>query len=395
MAWKEENPVGERKTLVEAFMTGRYEMAELLAIFAVSRKTAYKYISRFKEFGVPGLEDMSRASHTHPNKVSEAVCEVLIATKHAHPRYGPLKVLQYLERTRPDLILPAASTIGSLFKREGLVRSRARRRPLVDQKRPRIGEITGPLQLINMDFKGQFRTCDGLYCDPLTVTDTYSHSVLLCKGMLSPNFVDTKKALEVCFREHGVPDAERSDNGEPFVSSRSLGGLSRLGIWFVRLGIVRHRSRPGCPQDNGLHERMHRTLKDETARPPGRNLADQQSRFDLFVPDYNHERPHQTLGGKTPGSLYKPALKTFPERLPKVEYDSYLEVRQVRTDGTIKWKGKHVYMGEAFVGEPIGLEETAHGIWSLRFGPLVIGILDEQSARIVGVNASVEKPVET
>lgn len=384
MAWKEKNPVGERASFIEAFMTERYSMSDLCSVFGISRKTGYKILARFKEGGIPALADLSRATHEHRNATPVEITELLIATKQAHLRWGPLKLLQYLERKHPELALPATSTAGAILARAGLVKHRKKRRPSVDPSKPKIGEITYPHQVNNIDFKGQFRTRDGLYCYPLTVTDTFSRSLLLCKGLRGPTFADTKKALECCFREHGVPDAMRSDNGEPFVSSRSLGGLSRLGVWFVKLGITRHRSRLASPQDNAVHERMHRTLKEETVLPPGNNLADQQRRFNTFIREYNEDRPHQSLDGKTPSSLYATARRAYPESLPKTEYEGYFEVRSVRTDGTIKWKGEHVYVSESLVGERVGLVETNYGIWSMMFGSTIIGILDEGTGRIIG-----------
>lgn len=384
VSWKEDDPVGERAAFVEAYLSRRYRVSELCTLFGVSPKTGHKTINRFKEKGLPGLSNQSRASHEHPNATPPEISRLVIETRVDHPRWGPLKVLQYLEAKYPALTLPATSTAGAILAREGLVRQRKKRRASVDPLKPQIGPITYPHQVNNIDFKGQFRTQDGAWCYPLTMTDTFSRTLLLCKALEGPTFKATKAALERCFREHGVPSSLRSDNGAPFVSSRSLGGLSRLGVWLVKLGVIRHRSRLASPQDNAVHERMHRTLKEETALPPGRNLREQQKRFDRFVREYNEVRPHQSLGGKTPSSIYAPSPHPFPKRLPTIEYQAHFEVRSVRTDGTIKWKGNHVYLSQALSGERVGLVETDYQIWTVMFSTLTIGILDGQEGRILG-----------
>jgi putative transposase len=384
VSWKEEDPVGERAAFVEAYLSRRYRMSELCALFGVSAKTGHKTINRFSEGGLPALSNRSRASHEHPNATPPEIARLVIEAKVDHPRWGPLKVLQYLEGKYPELDLPATSTAGAILAREGLVRRRKKRRPSIDPLKPQIGPITYPHQVNNIDFKGQFRTRDGVWCYPLTMTDTFSRSLLLCKALVGPTFMATKAALERCFREHGVPTSLRSDNGEPFVSSRSLGGLSRLGVWLVKLGVHRHRSRLASPQDNAVHERMHRTLKEETALPPARNLREQQKRFDSFVREYNEVRPHQSLDGKTPSSIYASSPHPFPKRLPTIEYEGHFQVRAVRTDGTIKWKGKHVYLSQALSGERVGLVETDHQIWTVMFASMTIGIFDERDGHILG-----------
>lgn len=384
MSWKAEDATGERKAFIKAYLTGRYRVADLCAVFGVSVKTGHKTIHRFREGGLPALANRSRASHSHPNATPAQVARLIIEARHDHPRWGPLKILQYLEGKYPGVELPATSTAGSILAREGLVRRRQRRRPLIDPRKPQIGPITYPHQVNNIDFKGQFRTRDGRWCYPLTMTDTFSRTLLLCQALPGPTFAATKAALERCFREHGLPASMRSDNGEPFVSSRSLAGLSRLGVWLIRLGIDRHRSRLASPQDNASHERMHRTLKDETVLPPARNLREQQKRFDAFVREFNEVRPHQSLDGKTPSSLYAPSPRPFPAQLPPIEYEGHFETRSVRTDGTIKWKGDHLYVSQALSGHPIGLVETDDRIWTVMFSSVIIGIFDEREGHILG-----------
>jgi hypothetical protein len=216
------------------------------------------------------------------------------------------------------------------------------------------------------------------------LTDTFSRSLLVCRGFPSPTYQDTRTALERCFREHGLPDGIRSDNGEPFVSPQSLAGLSRLGVWLIKLGVERIRTRPGSPQDNGLHERMHRTLKEETAIPPAANMAAQQRRFNQFRREYNQERPHRALNGQTPASHYSASTRRMPNRIPAIEYEGHLMVRSVRSNGSIKWKDKKLFVSEVLAGERVGLEETDYGVWSLYFGSTLLGILDEHEGRIWG-----------
>lgn len=374
----------QRREFVEMYLKQRYSMEMLCRLYGVSRKTGYKTIARFKEGGWEGLIERSHAAQRHPNATDAGIAERLIEAKHERPRWGPEKLLDWLRTKEPDENWPAVSTAGAILKRAGLVKANRRRRQITHPGRPKIGPVTAANQVHNIDFKGNFRTRDGRWCYPLTLTDTFSRSLLLCQGFLSPTFQETHAALKRCFREYGLPDAMRSDNGEPFVSSQSLAGLSRLGVWLIKLGIERIRTRPGSPQDNGLHERMHRTLKEETAIPPSGNLAAQQRRFNQFRRDYNEERPHRALDGRTPSSCYSASPRQMPERIPSIEYDGHMMVRSVRTDGTIKWKGQHLFVSEVLEGERVGLEETDYGIWSVHFGSTLLGILDESEGRIFG-----------
>jgi putative transposase len=382
--WKETDPVMERREFVKMYLSRRYDMTRLCALFGVSRKTGYKMIGRFEQGGMEALENRSHAAHTHPNATDEGIAKRLIETKHRWPRWGPEKLLDWLRAHEPEVDWPAVSTAGAILQRAGLVKPKRARRVITHPGKPAVGPITEPNQLHNVDFKGNFRTRDGQWCYPLTLTDTFSRSLLLCQGYHHPSYANTRVALERCFREYGLPEAIRSDNGEPFVSSRSLAGLSRLGVWLIKLGINRVRTRPSSPQDNGLHERMHRTLKQETTLPPAGTLAAQQRRFNRFRSEYNQERPHNALGGQTPASCYAASPRAYPARIPAIGYEGHLEVRAVGSNGTIKWKGEMLFLSEVLSGERVGLEETDCGIWSVSFGPTLLGILDEQEGRILG-----------
>jgi transposase InsO family protein len=384
VAWKETDPVKERKKFVELYLTRRYDMTTLCELFEISRKTGYKFVGRFAEGGWEELEDRSHAARTHPNATDATIAARIVAAKHEHPRWGPRKLLDYLRAEDSGTEWPAISTAGEILKGEGLVRPRRRRRAITHPGKPRIEPITEPNQLFNLDFKGHFRTGDRRWCYPLTMTDTFSRHLMLCQGFLEPSYENTRAAMEKCFREYGLPDAMRTDNGGPFVSSQSLAGLSRLGVWLIKLGVERIRTRPGSPQDNGLHERMHRTLKEDTAMPPAPNLRAQQRRFRTFFREYNEVRPHESLGGATPASRYSKPKRAYPSRMPDIEYPGYYETRSVQNTGTIKWKGEFLFVSAVLHGERVGLEETAYGIWSLYFGPTILGVLDEHEGRIIG-----------
>jgi putative transposase len=234
------------------------------------------------------------------------------------------------------------------------------------------------------DFKGHFRVGDGQRCDPLTVTDGFSRFLLCCQGLNEPTTEGVRPLFEATFRKYGLPRAIRTDNGPPFATA-APGGLSRLSVWWVRLGIRLERIEPGKPQQNGRHERMHRTLKAETVVPPAANLLSQQRRFNSFQREYNQERPHEALGGRTPADLYLPSARVFPSKLPDVEYPGHFEVRMVRHNGTIKWRGSHPYVSDALIGEPVGLEAVDNDKWLLRFSNIPLAIIDDTgpSSRLI------------
>jgi putative transposase len=384
LVWKETDRLKQRKEFVTLYLKQRYEMGSLCELFGVSRKTGYKTIARFKEGGWAAMEERSHAARSHPNATDEGIAKRLIEAKQQWPRWGPEKLLDWLRTKEPEVSWPAVSTAGGILKRAGMVKANRRRRQITHPGRPQIDPVSEPNQLHNIDFKGNFRTGDGRWCYPLTLTDTFSRSLLICQGMLSPAYEETRATLEKHFREHGLPEAIRSDNGEPFVSPQSLGGLSRLGVWLTKLGVGRIRTRPGSPQDNGLHERMHRTLKEETAIPPAANLAAQQRRFNRFRREYNQERPHRALEGRTPASHYSASTRRMPNRLPGADYEGHFEVRRVGTHGCIKWKGKLLFLSSVLDGERVGLEETDYGIWSIYFRSTLLGLLDEQEGRVIG-----------
>lgn len=375
--------MSERKKFVEAYQTRRYDMTTLCQVYGISRKTGYKFLARFREGGWDALEDRTHEARSHPNETDEAIVEQIIAAKMERPQWGPVTLLESLRRAKPEVEWPAASTAGGILERHGLVKARGTQRRMTHPGKPTIAPVVRANQLFNIDFKGQFRTLDGVWCYPLTLTDTFSRSLLVCQAFTEPTYQNTRSALERWFREFGLPDAIRSDNGTPFVTPRALGGLSQLSVWAMKLGIERIRTRPGCPQDNGQHERMHRTLKEETTIPPAKNRRTQQTRFGRFQTYFNHERPHQGIGGAVPSSLYSNPTRPYPARIASVEYPAHFETRAVRSDGGIKWRGTTLFVSQALVGERIGLEETGYGMWTICFASTVLGILDDARGVII------------
>lgn len=361
----------ERVRFVYEASRGEQSVAELCRQHGVSRKTAYKWLKRHEAQGYEGLADKPRAAHSRPHAVAAQVAELLVKARREHPTWGPRKLLALLHRQQPELKLPAASTVGDVLKREGLVEPR-RRRQKQPGARAALAVDSGPNDIWCADFKGHFCMGDGTRCHPLTVTDSYSRQLLVCRGLPGPTEEACRKYFEKAFREYGLPQVLRTDNGTPF-SSNALAGLSRLSIWWVKLGIRPERIEPGKPQQNGRHERMHRTLKQETASPPEAHMRAQQRAFDAFRQEYNQVRPHEALGLRTPASAYSPSPRPFPTKLPELVYPSGYEVRRVTNRGTLKLLGHAIFLSECLVGEALGLEPVEDGRWAVHFGPLLLG----------------------
>jgi hypothetical protein len=264
-----------------------------------------------------------------------------------------------------------------------MVQVRRRRRDAVPLQRSALSRPTYANEVWGVDYKGWFRTREGKRCDPLTISDLFSRYLLKCQKVKRPDTQCARPVFERVFREYGLPDAIRSDNGGPF-ASQGLGGLSRLSVWWVKLGIRLERIQPGRPDQNGCHERMHRTLKCETALPPSANGSAQQRSFNRFRETFNNDRPHEALHDTPPGQWYHPSTRPYPAREPEVEYPGNFEVRQVRTSGEIKWRGELLYVSQALVGEPVGLEEIGDGHWKMYFGPMELALLDAETRKLVG-----------
>ena len=377
LPWKETCPESEQIRFIERWQAGEVSFVEACRQFNISRKTGYKRLQRFRSFGWDGLGDRSRSPRSHPNETPRAIAEQLIAARQAHPTWGPKKVVAWLRGAEPDGSWPAPSTAGNILDRAGLVRRRKRRRRTTPWSEP-FAAAQHPNDVWSIDFKGWFRTENGVRIDPLTVQDAASRYLLVCNGLPQPNGPQVQRVLERAFREYGLPWTIRSDNGPPFASV-GLGSLSALSVWWIKLGIVPERIEPGHPEQNGRLERLHRTLKAETASPPRTNPRRQQRAFDAFRHTYNEERPHEALGQQPPARRYCPSLRSYPSQVSAPEYEAGITVRRVRTNGEIKWRGDKIYLSEALRGEPIGLVPQDDRYWTIRFGPLVIGLLDDHT----------------
>ena len=375
MPWKQASPDTEQVRFVQRWQGGGITFVELCRHFGISRKTGYKRIVRFKTQGWEGLGDMSRARYHHPNKTPTEVATRLIAEKKARPTWGPKKLIARLRDTEPEVCWPAPSTCGDILKRAGLVRSRTRRRHAAPWSLP-FADATVPNDVWAIDFKGWFRTDNGTRIDPLTVQDAASRYLLVCHGMSHPRGSQVRPVLERAFREYGLPWTIRSDNGPPFAGV-GLGSLTPLSVWWIKLGIIPERIDPGHPEQNGRLERFHRTLKAETANPPMVTQRKQQRAFDTFCKTYNEERPHEALGQTPPARHYQPSHRAYPNKVYSPEYEIEVTVRKVRSNGQIKWKGEKLYLSESLRGEPVGLTQQDDRYWAIRYGPLVIGLLDD------------------
>jgi putative transposase len=379
MPWMETSVLEQRRRFVRAYETGLWGMSELCERFGITRPTGYKWVERWRAASDAGLADRSCAPQTSPHRTDAAVIERLVEARRQYG-WGATKLLTVLRQRHPQLRWPTRSTVNAIFDQRGLLRKqRRRRRAAVADATPL--ETVAPNQVWPADFKGQFRTRDGVYCYPLTVTDHFSRAVLLCRALPSTKTADAQPALLALFRELGLPDAIRTDNGAPFAST-GLHGLAPLNVWWMQLGIVHQRLRPGYPQGNGTHERMHRELKRETAMPPAASARAQQRRFDAFRRRYNEERPHEALGQRTPAMVWQPSTRAYPARIAPPEYPSHAEVRRILSGGIFKFRGRTSFLSHALDGADVALEEVTDGVWNLVYYGTVLGRLDERTGEI-------------
>ena len=376
----------QRLQFITDHQRGLYAMTELCARNGISRKTGYKWLARYATNGARGLVERSHAPHVCSHKIDDALAALLLATRRAHPSWGPAKLVQYLApRHRHIPSWPAVSTVADLLKRHDLVAHRRRRRPIVHPGTVPIC-TTAPNDLWTADFKGQFRTRDGIYCYPLTIADQHTRYLLRVHGLLTTRGASVRPVFERAFREFGLPLAIRTDNGVPFANT-GLHGLTQLNVWWLRLGIQHQRIRPASPQENGAHERMHRThrtLKAETTRPPAADLARQQRVFVAFRREYNEVRPHAALGGDPPAARYAASPRAYPTQLPALEYPGHFLVKRVTHAGTIRFQDRLLVLANALEEHHVGLEESDDGVWSLYLGSVLLGKIDEATMRVCG-----------
>jgi transposase InsO family protein len=385
MPWKEVTAVNERMEFVSRLKAGE-RMSDLCREFGISRKTGYKFEQRYDEHGPKGLYDFSRRPRRLARQLSAGIQTSILELKREKPTWGAAKIQEVLRRQHPEMEMPVRSTIHDLLDRHGLVKKQAKRRRYHAYPTVREEDIQSPNQLWCADFKGQFRMGNSKYCYPLTVTDFHSRYLLGCEAMESTNSDSAKEGFEWVFREYGLPTRIRTDNGNPF-SSRSVQGLSSLSVWWMRLGIQVERIDPGQPQQNGRHERMHRTLKEEILPRSAKNLLAQQEQLDRFCEDFNQRRPHEALKMKCPGDIYKPSLKRYPDRLPEPVYSHHDLVRTVHDAGTVHFRGTNkFFVSRALAGQTIGLEEEQDGIWRINFMDLDLGFLDEQTMKFTPIS---------
>jgi transposase InsO family protein len=376
MPWREMSPMEQRLEFVREYATELFTMTELAAQYGISRKTGYKWLERYDAEGADGLRDQSRRPHTCPHAIDPEIVDTLMALRHRHPRWGPKKLIVVAARREPTGEWPARSTVAALLKRRGLSEARRRRgaRPAVP---PPVAPIAAANGTWTTDFKGAFRTGDGVYCHPFTLRDGFSRYVLRCDALAGYTHDATRRCFERAFAEYGLPQRIRSDNGAPFAGTVAT-GLSRLSVWWIRLGIIPERIVPGHPEQNGSHEQFHAVLKAATARPPAPTRQGQQRRFDRFRREYNQERPHEALDDRVPAMLYRPSPRQLPARLPPLEYPGHFEVRRVYSNGCVWWGSEVRFLSDALMDQDIGFEEIDDGLWTVWFGSLAIGRYDER-----------------
>jgi len=356
-------------------------MATLCRRYGISRKTGYKWLGRYGEGGVAGLEDRNRAPRGTPHGLAPEVTEKILTLRRRYPTWGPRKLLARLFVEFPSATWPAASTVGDLLKRHGLVRRREKGRRSPDSSGP-IVEATGANESWSADFKGWFRTGDGVRCEPLTISDNFSRYLITCQAVPKVTLGEVQPLFERAFRDHGLPRAIRTDNGTPFAHRPGLGGLTRLSVWFLKLDIWPDRIAVGRPDQNGRHERMHRTLAEDTASPPAADLALQQARFDDWRETYNTIRPHEALGQQCPMQFQQPSARPFPAVLHPWEYPADHHVRRVDAKGYIKWRDGRVYLTEALRKETVALFCDDNGNWAIRYRKFDLAVLDHHSGEI-------------
>jgi putative transposase len=342
----------EKLRFVFEYEQGDRSLTELCQGYGISRETGYVWIRRYRENGITGLIERSRSALRHENQTPAEIEQMVLELRQAHMRWGPRKLKRVLERDEPGRVWPATSTIGALLKREGLVVGRRKRRKTAPYSEP-LAHANGANRVWCADFKGWFRTRDGERIDPLTITDGHSRYLLKCQAVEKTDTTRVQAIFEAAFREYGMPEAIRTDNGAPFAST-AIAGLSRLAVWWMKLGIVPERIEAGHPEQNGRHERMHRTLKQEVAQPPAANRREQQQSMDRFRQEYNQVRPHEALDMRTPSAVYELSPRSFPARVPEPEYPDEMEVRQVKHQGLFRWHKQDVFLSEVLWGEPVG-----------------------------------------
>ena len=381
----ETDGVTQRRRFVDDLKTGGWTMTELCARYGVSRPTGYLWWQRYQAEGEAGLTAHGSAPRSCPHQTPAAIETQVVAARQRYG-WGAKKLRYWLQAQAPTVVWPARSTMNDILDRHGLLQKQRRRRTWTHPGRvPVVAQA--PNDLWPTDFKGQFKTGDGRYCYPLTVTDYVSRRLLGCTGLLAITARETHQSFVALFRAYGLPTAIRSDNGVPFAGP-GLQGLSTLNVWWMQLGILHQRSRPGCPQDNATHERMHRELKRETAQPAAANRRAQQGCFDAFRDRYNAERPHEALDGQTPNQRWTPSPRPYPEARLTPAYAAVLEVRRVSHGGTISWRGTLIFLTEVLRGEHVALDEVDDDCWNIVYYTTVLARWDARTQRLTSTRSA-------
>jgi len=379
MPWRVTSPMYLRQRFVLDAEHTPASFAELCRRYDISRKTGYKWLDRYARLGPESLADRSHRPDACPHATAPPVIREILQLRRAW-RWGARKLHELLLDAHPGEAVPAIPTIHRILVRHGRVRRRRRSQVRAHPGQPQT-PITGPNVVWSVDFKGQFKLGDGRYCYPLTVQDAYSRYLLACEGLEGPLLQPTQRVFRQLFREYGLPERLRSDNGQPFASC-ALGRLSQLSVWWLRLGVRPELIEPASPHQNGRHERMHRDLKADATRPAAPSLTAQQRRFDAFRHTFNEVRPHEALDQRRPAMLYGPSDRLYVPRLQPITYPEHFEIRRVSTNGGIRWNKRWVNVSHILAALPVGLEPLASGTWNVFFGPVHLGWLDERDYRI-------------
>jgi transposase InsO family protein len=378
MAWQDVEPMEERIRFVMEATREEKGITALCREFGISRKTGYKWLARYRAWGLAGLHELSRRPRASPTRIPAEVEALVLRERHRHRTWGPKKLQAVLATKYGVAPVPAVSTIGNLLRRVGLTRTTRRRRPVSQPDRTTRTAATHPNVVWAADFKGWFRTRDGQRCDPLTLSDLASRYVLACRLVAGQRRDRVRPVFRQVFRRFGLPEVLRVDNGPPF-GSRGVCGLSQLSAWWLQCGIRVEFIEPGHPEQNGGHERMHRTLKAETTRPPAATPLAQQARFDRWRREFNTERPHEALGMQRPAERYRPSARRYTDHPAPFAYPRHYEVRRVKRQGIIRWRNRVWYVGEALQRMRVGLmevDDTRHAVY---FGELLVGYLDTRT----------------
>jgi len=378
--------MSERLAFIQACLNRNDRIVDVCARFGISEKTGQKFLHRFRVAGLEGLVDRSRARRAQARRTPADIATRILVLRRQHPLYGPAKLRDWLLQHEPTTAWPAASTIGELLKRAGLVPGRRARQQARQHARLENAHTaaTAPNVVWTVDFKGQFPLTAGVYCYPLTVLDLHSHFLLRCTALPSTAVSPVRHQFLRLFREYGLPTVIRSDNGVPFAQPNALGRLGALGFWWVRLGIRPEHTRPAHPAENGAHERFHKTLKAHTARPPATSFSTQQRRFDRFRAEYNTERPHAaTTDHCPPTRQYVASLRAYPSRLPPLDYPDAIALRRVDPNGSIKWHSHPIFLSHNLAGQDVGLTEAPGDVLTIYYAALILGDYDLHTRRFL------------